>query len=718
MDEILLRFRQKFIDEANSLVNGLEKSLLELEANPENKGCIDEVFRVMHTLKGISSMYGFDRISEYTHKLETIFDLIREEKLIVSEDIIDLTFSSCDHILNLLNDEKFVKIENQAKHDELISLINLVITSNKDIINLIRGQKTEELNNNSTEKRSYYIHFVPDETLFKRAINIVGIFDDLSKLGEYQIFKHNYADFPDIENKSENAWGIFFTSSADFAEIQDVFMFVEDQTQIIKISNKDVFNRDDLYLPNESEDLINDYFQPVLDDELEEEVNENENINPFLNKDQNETQKKTVENSIDIQTIEKHFEPKKLTEEIRENIDPKSFVNLGKQVTTRISIDSEKLDHLMYLVSELVTTNAQLTLANKNSEKILLDNAIEKVEKLTKQFRDNALNLRLIPINDILIRFQRLIRDLSHSLKKEIRFTSQGTDTELDKSIIDILVEPIMHLIRNCIDHGIELPESRIAMGKPREGTIKLTAFYAGTNVLIRIEDDGNGINTEKILAKAIEKGFVDANAQLSKKEILNLIFIPGFSMAKSLTEVSGRGVGMDVVKRKIDEVRGEVSIDSEIGKGTSFTIKLQQTVSIIDTLLIKAQNTHFMIPLSEVEVCDSRLHSELFRTYNRQVEFNQGLYPFVHLRSEFNLDGEIPVRERLVFINRNDNRIAIVADKILGEHQAVLKPLGNIFKKQEFLLGASVLGDGNMALMLDTAKLVENIFSKNVSIT
>ena len=715
MDDILSKFKNKFIEEAQSLINSLEEDLLILEQTPDDKDIIDEIFRVMHTMKGISGMYGFDKIAEYTHKLEAIYDLIRENKLKVDKRLIDITLESADHIKNLLIDEHFANLFNKKKHLELNERIDLFIElstnfpthpfeknnlQNKTATTISEIKKQPEENT-----KTYYILFKPDESLFKRAINIAGIFQDLSQLGTYKLFKHNFATRAEIE---DNNWGIILVSSADMNDIEDVFIFVDDHCKIVKISDSDVFFKESLLKEN-SEEELNVLFNETL--------NEEDIIKSFYT-ELNEEKVQTIEEKPEIETkIETKIETSILSKNISvdeiEHAGAKSFFTTDKVLAHRISVDSEKLDVLMNLVSELVTTNAQLTVANKTNHKIHLDNAVEKIEKLSKLFRENALSLRLIPINDIIVRFHRLIRDLSHSLNKEIKFVTQGTDTELDKNIIDSLVEPIMHLIRNCIDHGIETPETRLKNGKSREGLLKFSASYSGTNIIIRIEDDGRGIDEIRIHQKAVEKNLIEPDQKLTKKELYDLIFLPGFSTAESLTNVSGRGVGMDVVKRKIEEARGTVSVESEIDKGTAFIITLQQTVSIIDALLIQSENTHFLVPVNEILICGQQTHYEIFKTQNKQIEFNQELIPFIHLRTEFELEGTIPKNEKIIIISKNDSKIAIVADRIVGEHQAVLKPLGTFFKKQDFLLGASVMGDGNMALMLDTAKLTENIFEE-----
>jgi two-component system chemotaxis sensor kinase CheA len=312
----------------------------------------------------------------------------------------------------------------------------------------------------------------------------------------------------------------------------------------------------------------------------------------------------------------------------------------------------------------------------------------------------------------MLLKFQRMIRDLSNQLGKKVVFSIKGEDTELDKNIVDVIAEPIMHLIRNCIDHGLEIPEKRIENGKNDAGIIFFNAYESGNNVFIQVGDDGVGIDTEYVYKKAIDQNFIQPGTQLNEDEIFELIFLPGFSTAQSLSEVSGRGVGMDIVRKKIQDIRGEVLVQSTKGKGTVFTIKLQQTISIIDTLLIKSDGSTFAIPIDDIESCDLEEHDLIFRRQNRLIAYCGELIPFIYLREKFSSHTAIPEKEKLIIINKQNKKYAIVADLIIGQHQAVIKPLSKTFSNIPFLSGASFLGDGSIALLLDTDKLREQLIS------
>ena len=371
----------------------------------------------------------------------------------------------------------------------------------------------------------------------------------------------------------------------------------------------------------------------------------------------------------------------------------------------------------MYLVTELVTAKSELLLAIQTQSEIKVLETAEKIEKLSKLFSENALNIRLVPLQEMIFKYHRLIRDLSKHLGKKVNFSIKGEDTELDKNIVDTVAEPIMHLIRNCIDHGIEMPEKRMECGKDDTGIIFFNAYESGNNVFIQVGDDGVGIDTDYIYRKAVDQGFIQAGVQLNEKEIFDLIFLPGFSTAQSLTEVSGRGVGMDIVLKKIHEIRGEVFVESARGKGTTFTIKLQQTISIIDTLLITSNKSVYAIPIEDVESCDLEEHNQIFDKQSNLFNYNNELIPVLYLREMFMCKTEFPEKEKIIVVNKQGKKYAIVADDIIGQHQAVIKPLGKTFQEVSFISGASILGDGSIALLLDTDKLKDLLVSQQPTI-
>lgn len=667
-----------FVLEAEEQIELLEKNLLDLEKDTTNAEVINNIFRVMHTLKGASDMFGFSTIRELTHHLETIYDKVRDKEIDPDKKILDLTFKTIDHLRKLLTDNKLTDEQNIKTHETLLRTASEIVALNGDDEPDYEKDEEKSVNSNNSGKEKFSIIFKANEAMLNRGINILSLFRELAEIGKY-----NMIELPHGKDEETSVWQIILETERGQEVIEDVFMFVLNDCEISK---------------------MNGLNHPIEDDQQTKIVEE---LNEETTSDKTDSHE--VDNSSNIQVDIQETED--LSGAIENNTSKKE---IGNQVTTRVNVDAGKLDKLMNLVSELVTTTSQLNVINSQKKYDTLSVVVEKIESLSRQFRDNTLSIRLIPINDLVIRFRRLVRDLSQELNKEVKFITEGTDTELDKNIIDSLAEPLMHILRNAIDHGIELPEERKQKGKPEQGAIKLSAYHAGANVYIQIQDDGAGIDPEKIRIKAIEKGLIKQGDHLSTKEIYDLIFLPGFSTTNEITKISGRGVGMDVVKRRIAEIQGEVSINSEDGLGTIFTIKLHQTISIIDSLMVRIYKSYFLIPNTEIEFCIEEYHHDLMDKQNQRVEFENELIPFIYLRKLFAYTNDIPKKEKLIIVNKEGQRIAIVVDEIIGEHQAVIKPLGQILQSQDFLVGASIMGNGNFAFMLDINKLILKNKNKN----
>ena len=342
---------------------------------------------------------------------------------------------------------------------------------------------------------------------------------------------------------------------------------------------------------------------------------------------------------------------------------------------------------------------AQARLTQKAS--VRADNELttiaEEVERLTAELRDNTLNIRMLPIATTFGRFKRLVRDLSQELGKEIEMTTEGGETELDKTVIERLNDPLVHLIRNCIDHGIEQPEVRVSIGKPRAGTIRLSAVHSGSHVIIQIKDDGKGLDRDAILAKAAEIGLLLPGAEPSDREVFGFVFAPGFSTAKKVTNVSGRGVGMDVAKRAIDALRGTIEMTSAKGKGATVTITLPLTLAIVDGLLVRIAEERFVLPVSIVEECVELTKADVKKAHGRHIANIRGeIVPYIRLRSEFGIPGDAPAIEQIVIAGVNGERIGFVVDHVIGEHQTVIKNLGKLYKDIDAVSGATILGDGD----------------------
>jgi len=525
---------------------------------------------------------------------------------------------------------------------------------------------------------SFYIKFEPFSGIFENGTNPLFLLDELAASGTVFTIV-NTSQVPDIQSISPitcyTAWELVLVTDKTEDFIRDIFIFVESDSNLI----------------------INNFY--------EGDIFQKENVAAKLEYFRNHTKK------ININDLLKNNEP--VVEKINiikknDFVEIKNETNNQKEnIISTIRVSSDKLDHLMNLVSELVTTQARLSLyAEKNRENELIA-IVEDVQKLSRQLRDNAFDICLIPVESMLTRFRRLVRDLSNELGKEVDFITEGTDTELDKTIIEGLMDPLLHIIRNSIDHGIENEQDRLKLSKPKIGKILFKAFYSGASVVIEISDDGRGIDIDGVRSKAIENKLITHDSVLSDKELLNLVFIAGFSTAKTVTGLSGRGVGMDVVRRKIDEIRGNVEINSKKNIGTTITIKLPLTLSIIDGLLINISETKYIIPLSVVEKIYEVLHYRVEKAFNNIIVLDGTQFPFLNLRKEFLIKDAPPSQEQMVMVKYEDKLMGILVDSVIGEYQAVLKPLGRHFKEQEIISGATILGDGTVALVMDTNKII-----------
>ncbi len=680
------KFRSKFLEEAAEKIENLEQSLLALENDTENNEIIESVFRDMHSLKGGGAMFGFAKLSEFTHDLENIYDLVRNGKLKITRNLLDVTLASVDHLKTLLSDPDLSLQQAKNKNTELVVQIKKIIED--DNKNNIAEEKVEN-EKESLGVKSYYIYFEPNDYIFNDGTNPLFLIDELHGLGDCKVFSH-FNKVPDSENiditKCYVYWEAILATSEDVNSISDVFIFVEDDCKL------------------------------EINEIVDHNIVQNKNI---IQEFSNLALSKNDVGLLEIQAIVKKYTEQKTSDEQLDDLS-KRFTNapsVKENIISSIRVSSIKLDNLMNLVSELVTTQARLSLYAEHSGSSELVSIAENVQKLTRQLRDNAFDIVLVPIETMLTRFQRLVRDLSNELNKSVRFIAEGAETELDKTIIETLTDPLLHILRNCIDHGIESPNERIKSSKPEQGTILLKAYYSGTNVHIKIKDDGAGIDTEKIRLKGVEKGLISKDAELSRKEIFDLLFEPGFSTAKNVTDVSGRGVGMDVVKRKLAEVRGEVEVDSEINEGTTITIKLPLTLSIIDGLLVKIADNYYIIPLSVVGKIYSTDQESVVNKFNNLIVLDGEQIPFYYLREEFNLPNNNEDHEQIIVVSYEDKKIGIVVDEVVGEYQAVLKALGKLFKNQEIISGATILGDGTVALVMDTNKMILQFSKDNLKI-
>jgi two-component system chemotaxis sensor kinase CheA len=653
------QYQQNFSDDAMEVIADMEKSLLLMETSPDDPALIQQVFRAMHTLKGNSSMFGFKVITEFTHHLESIYEHVRSGQKKITKEIIDVTLDSLDHLTYLAKNQGELDIQHQKTHDSLTARVVKIL---KDILAGVNiesnplGPVAQTATYENNGLKNYHITFAPDKEIFYNGTNPVYLLEELQTLGNCTVIPNidNIPPLQDIEpTYCYTSWDIYLATGVDIDTIREVFVFVEGRCKL----EINLMPQPEEPLPQQNESAG-----------YPEEAND---VLPQVSKTA-------------------AAEPAK------------------KNVISSIRVPSERLDNLMSLVSELMTLQAKLgTLTDQNPQSELLA-VTENLEKISTRLRDNAFSMCLVPIKNMLTPFNRLVRDLANELNKEIDFVTEGTDTELDKNIMEGLADPIMHLLRNSIDHGIEYPDDRVKAGKKRHGQILFKAFCAGVNVYIEIQDDGKGIDPQKIRDKAIQKGIIGKDEVLSEKEIFNLIFLPGFSTAEQVSEISGRGVGMDVVKRRIEDIRGQIKISSQPNTGTTITIKLPITVSIIDGLLVKINDVSFVIPLAAVDRCFEAPAVQQLNRFNNLIILDGEQIPFISLSEEFDGKENLSGSQEIILVYYDEKRVALIVDNIVGKFQAVLKPLGRYFQNMDHISGATILGDGKIALVLDTNKVVE----------
>lgn len=686
--------KELFKEEAYDLLSELESSLMELEENSDDIELISRVFRAMHTIKGSGAMFGFDDISDFMHDIETVYDLVRDRKIAVTKNLINLTLSARDHITTML--DAYVggdPVDN--------NITESILESFKQILNEYRenNSETEETpskDQESLDEKVYRISFNPNPEIFMNGANPIYLLEELAELGECITIPHldKVPLLTDINPEDCYIyWEIILVSTNEICDIKNVFMFVEDNCELeIEVVNKD----DDIYLERGGKKLGEILLEknPIDREKLNEALTDQKLIGEIL-VDSGLITNERVESALAEQsTVNKIIKKKK-----------------AQHANSTIRVPSEKLDTFVDLVGELVIIQQRLSQSVRERKDEELISIAEIIERLTVELRESAFSVRMLPIETIFSKLKRLVHDLSNKLGRDVDMITEGAETELDKTVIDQLHDPLVHIIRNSVDHGIEPPELRTAAGKPKSGTVCLSASHSGSNVLIKIKDDGKGMNPNAIKAKAIEKGIITSDTQLTKEECYKLTFTPGFSTAGEITSVSGRGVGMDVVQQAIKSLNGSIGIESELGVGTTITITLPLTLAIIEGLQVVIDNDYFVLPLSGVEECIELKFDDIEKAKGRFLAKVRGeLVPYIYLREWFNFEKQ-DNDGKIVITRIGDRRVGFVVDSVIGKHQTVIKTLGNLYKdKIEGVSGATILGNGQVALILDIPQLINAV--------
>ncbi|KAF0095978.1 MAG: two-component system chemotaxis family sensor kinase CheA [Puniceicoccaceae bacterium 5H] len=639
---------QTFLLEAEDLLAQVEETALDLNQRPADPEAINRMFRAFHTLKGSGAMFGFDTVAAFTHHVETALDRVRAGELELSDELLGLLLASRDQINRLLLEPDSLDAADES--ERIIGLLGEL--TNPHAVSAVQLAPTPQAGGET--QRIWHIRFRPGPGVTATGLDPVGLLEDLRSLGTCEIVALTDRIPPLDALNPEHCylgWDITLTTSHDRNAIQDVFIFVEDESEI----------------------AIEAVESPA-------QAASGEAAAP--------------------QVAPTPVQPEKPTADAT----PKS---LGGQT---LRVPSAKLDHLVKLVGELVMNQSRLMQVSTRIDDSELASPVEAIERLVAELRDSVLGIRMMPIGTTFSRFKRLVHDLSNELGKEVHLVTEGAETELDKTVLDQLGDPLVHLIRNSLDHGFSTPEERLSAGKARHGTLRLSAAHEGSEVVITIEDDGKGINPQAIREKALERGLIAPDAVLSDREIYNLIFLPGFSTAKTVTSISGRGVGMDAVKKQLEALRGSIELSSERGKGTTVRLTLPLTLAIIEGLAVELDGDRYIVPMSAVtENVELHRHERTRQNGRNLVTVRDELVPYIRLRELFGITSPEPEIEKIVITRHEGQRVGIVVDRVLGSHQTVIQSLGRFYQNIRVCSGATILGDGRVALILDIDGVVEH---------
>ncbi|BDV01064.1 chemotaxis protein CheA [Thermodesulfomicrobium sp. WS] len=684
MDQRAALHRQAFVDEAVDLLAEWETCMLALEQSPDAQ-TVDRLFRAVHTLKGAGGMFGFEDLAAFLHHAETLLDRVRAGEVAVSRPLVDLFLACRDHAAAILDGRGDAGVT-QGLVDQLAawgapgqSLPGPAQRSSGAAPSAAAPTPAEE------QPRLWRIRFRPQENIFRTGLDPASLVEELMGLGSAQVVLLGDAVPPLSALDPEScalAWEVLLTTTAAEPTIRDVFIFVEGdaEVRVEPVPVEDAPPRLGELLARRGD---------AAPEAIEAALAHRKPVGEVL-----------VEAGV--------VAPAQVEAALAEQRSIKQLKDASAAAeAATVRVPAAKLDALVDLVGELVTAQARLSQVAMEQGSGALSAVAEEMERLTDALRDTSLSLRMLPIGSTFARFRRLVRDLSTELGKDIALVTVGEDTELDKTMLERLGDPLVHLLRNSVDHGIEPPHERQRQGKPAQGTIRLVAEHAGGEVVLTIEDDGRGIDVERVRAKALEKGIISADVTLSHEECLQLIFAPGLSTAQKVSNVSGRGVGMDVVKRNIEALRGRISIASTLGQGTTITIRLPLTLAIIDGLLVRVQDAFFVLPLAAVEECVELTAEAKAASSARLIALRGDLVPYVEVRQVFGVPGTPPPIEQAVIVRVLDRLVGVVVDAVVGEHQTVIKSLGRVFQHVRGVSGATILGDGTIALIVDLAALV-----------
>lgn len=668
VDLDLNQYIDVFVEEAKEHLQNMNDSLLELEKDITNHSLVNEIFRVAHTLKGMSGTMGFTNMANITHEMENVLEGVRSNKISLNENVIDIIFECFDVLDHSVNLIATTGKEDDNNHSALVyKLKNVLEDEEKPNNNELQDPKSLEIDkyvlNIIKEAKNkglvtYRIHIKLSPQCMLKSARAFIIFNTLETLGDIISSNPSVEDIED--EKFDLDFTIVFVSKVDENELSTELNNISEiaSVKIQSIEEKNLESFEIQVSKGEKEEIITE--NPLPDNEKRGKVN-------LINKDR----------------------------------------KIGK--TVRVDID--RLDNLMNLVSELIIIKTRMDDLSETSNRENMVEAIEYLERITTSLHDAVMKVRMVPIERVFNRFPRMVRDLSKELNKEIKLEMSGEETEVDRTVIDEIGDPLIHIIRNSIDHGIETPEERVSKGKSKEGTVILKSYPDGNNVVIEVIDDGEGIDTNVIKEKAVRKGIVTQQETeiFSEEEVINLLFMPGFSTSAEVSDVSGRGVGLDVVKSKIEAINGSIEIDSEVNVGTNFIIRIPLTLAIIQALLINLGDEIYAVPLSSITEITNIEENNIRNIQGQEIILYRGkTIPIVRLNELMGIETKVDMEEQIVIVVRKGEKQAgLLVDNLIGQQEIVIKPLGRYLSNIKYLSGATILGNGSISLILDVNSII-----------
>ncbi len=705
------QYLEIFIDESKEHLQHMNTILLDLENNTEDLNLLNEIFRIAHTIKGMAGTMGFTQVANVTHEMENVLHKVRNGEIPVTTAIVDILFECFDMLEDHINSLESTGQESSTDASPLVKKLQDILI-NKGVVTggapaakevkkeaepVVEAEDDGEMFHMSisdigdvlNEARAQAMHILKvkvtiDESCMLKAARSFIVFNTLEQSGEI-VKSHPSAE--DIEDENfEDSFEVLYITNLDAETTRTELMNISEiaDVQVVAVESDEIVVTE----PQESDE----------EPEVEEVVEEAE---------------KVVEKAVSAATKAAPSKPAPRKKAPASEEDKKQMKEKAKTSKT-VRVDIDRLDNLMNLVSELIIIKTRLEVAEGMGNRSNMDDAVEYLERITTSLHDAVMKVRMVPVERTFNRFPRMVRDLSKDLGKNIQLIMSGEETEVDRTVIDEIGDPLIHLIRNSIDHGIESPESRSERNKPEKGTVALRAYPDGNTVVIEVEDDGGGIDPDKILTIAQDKGVVTEREveTMSPKDIINLLFRPGFSTAEKITDLSGRGVGLDVVKSKIESLNGTVEVDSDLGKGSKFTIRLPLTLAIIQALMVNLAEEKYALPLNNIKEITTIQKTSISMVQNQEVVlYRDKTLPIIRLSDVLEVPYAVEPEEKnemiVVIVRKGEQEAGLVVDSLIGQQEIVIKSLGRYLTGAKSIAGATILGNGSVALIVDPNQLL-----------